>query len=297
MQCPLCGSTSVRTKYSLDKEHSILFCSQCTLQYLSPQLSDEALQQLYSEKYYSSWGIKGQEENESTRQMKMATFSLRMNLIKQFRSSGKVLDIGCATGYFLEVAKEEGFEAYGVEYSAYAAQIAQNKFGVNNIFKGTLEQCNFPSKYFDVIAMSDLIEHVRDPIQTMSKAASLLKNDGVIMIMTPDSNSLSRFLMGKKWGHYKLEHFFYLNSTSMKFLASKCSLEANYFERSKKALNLNYLHTQLKTYKHWLLTPLTNIVHSILPKRINAHNFHIAIGEMVVILKKSPPEESGRHVT
>jgi len=297
MQCPLCGSTSIKAKYSLDKEHSILFCSQCTVQYLSPQLSDKALQQLYSENYYSSWGIKGQEENESTRQMKMSTFSLRMDLIKHYRSAGKVLDIGCATGYFLELVKEEGFEPYGVEYSAYAAHIAQNKFGVKNIFIGTLEQCNFPSKYFDVIAMSDLIEHVRDPIQTLSKAAFLLKDEGVIMIMTPNTRSLSRCLMRKKWAHYKLEHFFYFNRLSMNFLASKCSLEHICFERSKKALNVNYLYTQFNTYKHWLLTPLINIAHSILPARINAHNFHIAIGEMVVILKKSPPEESGRHVT
>jgi len=70
-----------------------------------------------------------------------------MHLIKQYRSTGKVLDIGCATGYFLEVAEEEGFEPFGVEYSAYAAEIAQNKFGVNNIFNGTLEQCNFPERY------------------------------------------------------------------------------------------------------------------------------------------------------
>lgn len=297
MQCPLCGSTSVRTKYFLDEEHSILFCSQCTIQYLSPQLSDQALQQLYSENYYASWGIKGQEENESTRQMKMATFSLRMQLIKQYRGTGKVLDIGCATGYFLEVAKEGGFEPYGVEYSAYAAHIAQNKFGIDNIFIGTLEQCNFPRKYFDVIAMSDLIEHVRDPIQTLSKAASLLKEDGIIMIMTPNKSSISRVLMRKKWTHYKLEHFFYFDRFSMNFLANKCNLECAHYERSKKALNVDYLHTQFNTYKHWLLTPLINIAHSILPARINAHNFHIAIGEMVVILKKGHPEESGRHVT
>lgn len=297
MHCPLCGATPVRIKYSIDTEHNIIYCSQCTVQFLSPQLSDEALQQLYSENYYSSWGIKGQEENDSTRQMKIATFSLRMDLIKQFRSGGKVLDIGCATGYFLELSTKEGFEPYGVEISAYAAQIAKSKFGAANIFVGTLEQCSFPNRYFDVIAMSDLIEHVRDPIQTLSKAASLLKDDGVILIMTPNTGSLSRVIMGKKWTHYKLEHFFYFNRLSMNFLANKCKLEAGYFERSKKALNLDYLHTQFKTYKHWLLTPLTNIAHSILPQRVNAHNFHIAIGEMVVILKKSPPEESGRHVT
>ena len=92
--------------------------------------------------------------------------------------------------------------------------------------------------------------------------------------------------MGRRWTHYKLEHFFYFNKQSMDFLAAKCGLQVVHYERSKKALNIDYLHTQLNVYRHWFLTPLINAFHALLPAKINARNFYFSIGEMVVILKK-----------
>src|SRR5215471_20143032 len=184
MHCPLCASLQVRKKHAIGSGHAIYRCSRCQLEFLFPQLTDEDLKTLYAEDYYASWGLQGNKENESTRQMKLDTFHLRWKLIKQFCKTGKVLDVGCATGYFLELAQQEGFEAFGVEFSEYAAQKARQKFGTDNIFNGTLEQCEFTSNFFDVIAMSDLLEHVRDPASTILKAATLLKDNGVIMIMT-----------------------------------------------------------------------------------------------------------------
>jgi hypothetical protein len=60
-----------------------------------------------------------------------------------------------------------------------------------------------------------------------------------------------------------------------------------YYERSKKALNLDYLHTQFRTYRHWLLTPLVGALHGLLPGSWNARNFYFSIGEMVVVLEKN----------
>lgn len=286
MDCTICKSTEIEINFNLTEDRQILRCLNCGVECLSPQLSDEQLKILYSENYYRAWGIQGEEENEITKEMKIATFQLRLNLIRQFVSSGKVLDVGCATGYFLEIAKTNNFEPHGVEFSEYSAAIAKKKFGDTNIFLGTLEQCNFENKSFDVIAMSDLIEHVRIPKQTLSKAKELLKEDGVIMIMTPDTKTLSNKLMGKRWTHYKLEHFFYFSQSSIGYLAEQCGLKVLHYERSKKALTINYLHTQFNVYKHWLLTPFINFMYFLLPKKVAAKNFYFSIGEMVVILKK-----------
>jgi len=125
----------------------------------------------------------------------MASFQLRLSLLKQFCKSGRILDIGCATGYFLEAAQQEGYEPFGVEYSGWAARIAQDKFGTDNIFTGILEQSHWEQGSFDIITMFDLFEHVRHPAQMLSLTASLLKKDGLIMIMTPDTGSLSHAFM------------------------------------------------------------------------------------------------------
>lgn len=286
MECPVCCSKQVEIKFNLTDEHQVLSCLACGVEFLFPQLSDEALKKLYSENYYQSWGIQDEQENESTKQMKIATFRLRLRLIKQFISSGKILDVGCATGYFLEAAKEENFQPYGVEFSEYSSALAKKKFGEQNIFCGTLEESNFAPQLFDAITMFDLIEHVRIPEQTLTKAAEMLKENGIIAIMTPDTKTLSNGLMGRRWTHYKPEHFFYFSNSSIHYLAQRCGLKVVHYEHSKKALNINYFHTQLNAYKHWLLTPFINLLHSILPGSLTARNFYFSIGEMVVILKK-----------
>jgi 2-polyprenyl-3-methyl-5-hydroxy-6-metoxy-1,4-benzoquinol methylase len=284
--CPVCRNPEPAFYFNYNASQSIYKCSQCTLQYLLPQLDETALTKLYSENYYLAWGLKGDVENESIKHMKISTFNLRLNLIAQFNKTGKILDVGCATGYFLEAAKAKAYDTYGVEFSDYSANLAKNKFGNKNIFKGTLEQCDFENGTFDIIAMSDLIEHVRNPIETLNKAHQLLNTNGIIMIMTPDTGSLSYKLMKQKWTHYKLEHFYYFNKEALQQVALQSGFELIHYEQAKKSMNIDYLHTQLNVYRNRLFTPLINLLYFILPKAVLRKIFNLTLGEMVVILRK-----------
>jgi SAM-dependent methyltransferase len=286
MDCPICSSTIIATKHAMGNERSVQRCGQCSTEFLFPQLDDEALQQLYSESYYAAWGLKGDGDNEATRQMKMATFELRLNLLALLGKQGRLLDVGCATGYLLEAAQVRGWAPYGVEYATWAAAIAQKKFGHGAIFNGTLEQCSFPENFFDAIVMTDLIEHVRRPQETLLKASKLLKDDGLLLIVTPDTAAFSHHLMGKRWTHYKPEHFFYFNRRSFQYLANNGGWEIIHYGKAAKALNIDYFHTQFNVYPHWLLTPLVNILHTLLPRSAGKRNFFLSIGEMVLVLKK-----------
>jgi 2-polyprenyl-3-methyl-5-hydroxy-6-metoxy-1,4-benzoquinol methylase len=284
MKCIICESEVIKIK---DIKKNIHHCLNCKTQFISPQPTDEQLDELYSENYYKSWGISGQSENEAVKRMKIDTFDLRLDLIQQYKRNGRILDVGCATGFFLEAAKSRYFDPYGVEFSSYSSEIAKNKFGDNHIFHGILEESNFPDKFFDVIAMSDLIEHVRDPREILKKAKNLLKDDGAIMIMTPDCGSLTNKIMGKKWVHYKHEHVYYFNKNSMNLLAKKIGFKLIHYERARKSMNLRYFHTQFSVYPHWLLTPLVKLLYSISSEKLRNNNFEITMGEMVVILKKA----------
>jgi 2-polyprenyl-3-methyl-5-hydroxy-6-metoxy-1,4-benzoquinol methylase len=292
MICKLCQSSGVAHKFNLTPQLEIFSCTNCEVQFMSPQLNDEELTELYSETYYKSWGIQGDSENESAKQMKIATFLLRLKKIKEYVASGKVLDVGCATGFFLEAARDLGYETYGVELSEYSSQIAKKKFGNGNIVNGTLENATFQSGLFNVISMFDLIEHVRVPLDVIKKAGTFLDKEGIIIITTPDTGSLSHKLMRSKWTHYKKEHFYYFNLQALKILAEQANMRIVYQESSKKALNIDYLHTQLNVYRHWLFTPLINIVYIILPSKLTRCNFHISIGEITVILKNKKSTEN-----
>ena len=286
MICKVCGSTEAHHKFNLTEKLEIFSCKNCEVLFMEPQLNDEEITLLYSELYYKSWGISGDSENEVSKQMKIDTFLLRLQEIKKYVPTGKVLDIGCATGFFLEAARSLGYDPYGIELSEYSSNIAKRKFGKEAIFNGKLEDCDFKPEFFDVITMFDLIEHVRIPSEVLADAARLLKPNGIIMITTPDNKSLSNKLMGRRWTHYKKEHFYYFDHQSLDYIAKKNNLEILLSESSKKALNIEYLHTQLNVYKHWLFTPVINLAHFILPKSAAKKNFHLAIGEITVVLKK-----------
>ena len=284
MTCPVCGSNTCRTA-AAPGQMTVYRCLNCGVHFLHPQLTDGELNKLYGKSYYKSWGVADRVENESVKRMKTDTFDLRLDLIADYKCAGNILDVGCATGYFLEAAARRGFQVYGVELSDYSCAIAKRNFGDDRVYQGVLENCPFPEYHFDVIAMSDLLEHVRDPIKTLRTARRLLKKDGIIMIMTPDMDSLSRKVMQGKWTHYKAEHFFYFNRRSMNYLADQSGFASEYFETAKKSMNLEYIYTQFKAYPHWLLSPVSGLLHRLLPRALLTRNFHITMGEMVVILK------------
>ncbi len=266
-------------------EYRVHTCLNCKGRFLMPQPEDSFLRELYSRSYYDAWGI--QEDTAAVREMKISTFIFRLKTIHRYKRSGNILDVGCATGFFLEAASMLGFKPFGVEFSDYSAKVAQSKFGNDAIFEGTLEECQFPDGSFDVIAMSDLLEHVRNPHDVLEKTRRLLKDDGIVMVMTPDTGSLTHRIMQGKWVHYKIEHLFYFNKESIAALAGLHGFEVIRREPARKTLNLAYFYHQFKVYPHWLLTPCLKLIHSLLPEKLLRFNFNVTIGEMVVVLKKS----------
>jgi len=286
VNCPVCGSGPLKRGRALGAGflHS---CLSCTARFISPQPTDAELKDMYGEGYYGSWGLSGGGEQDALKAMKTATFGLRLDLISRYKTAGDILDVGCATGFFMEAAEKRGFRAYGVEISDYSSAAAAAKFGAGRVHHGVLEDCPFPEKSFDAIAMSDLLEHVRDPLRTLAAARRLLRDDGMIMIMTPDTGSLTARLMGARWTHYKPEHLFYFNRRSLSLLAKKSGFEAVRFEAARKAMNLEYLRTQFAAYPHPLLTPASALLARITPRGARSGNFFLTMGEMTAVLRPS----------
>jgi SAM-dependent methyltransferase len=280
--CPLCGGTTIRKKYA-DSRLPVWSCD-CGAVFLSPFLSPDELKKLYSEAYYEPWGLAAEKE-EGLRQMKLRTFTARLKKISRFLKTGKVLDVGCATGYFLEAAEAAGWETYGVEVSEYSSRLAQKKFG-NRIFTGTLEEAKFADKTFDLITLSDLLEHIRDLDAFMQEVVRILKPSGLLMIVTPNAASLSCRMMGAKWSHYKSEHLHYFSPGTIKPLLKKSGVTPIFVEASPKYLNLAYIISQFRTYQHPALTPLLSAAARLFPQKIQQANFPLLCGEMLALARK-----------
>ncbi|MFC1813513.1 class I SAM-dependent methyltransferase [Thermodesulfobacteriota bacterium] len=98
---------------------------------------------------------------------------------------GTVLDVGCATGQFLEVAREKGWQAVGIDVSEWVCNYLMNK-GFTGIHNCTLEEANFPNEMFDAVHMNHVLEHIPLPGKFITEAFRILKPGGLIMIEVPN---------------------------------------------------------------------------------------------------------------
>jgi SAM-dependent methyltransferase len=113
-------------------------------------------------------------------------------------SDGRILDVGCSTGIFLDAMRSKGWETIGVEISAEAVQYAQHRFGLD-VFPGQLSDNQFDPESFDAITLWNVFEHLFEPFETLKETYRLLKNEGVLIMVFPSWESLDRQIFGESW--------------------------------------------------------------------------------------------------
>ena len=138
---------------------------------------------------------------------------------------GRLLDVGCGLGFFVKrVAEVPGWDAHGYEISPQAVAFARERLGLANVFCGKVESSGFPSGSFDVITLWDVIEHIPDPDPLLSYLGSLLRDDGMLCLHTPNATiqlpkaKLKRRLRGMSPGLHYLEARDHINIYRMSTL-------------------------------------------------------------------------------
>jgi SAM-dependent methyltransferase len=149
-----------------------------------------------------------------------------------------LLDVGCGSGRYLDRARSLGWETHGVEPSQEAAEIA-NANG-HKVVVGDIANSDYPSNSFDYIQFWHVLEHIHDPMNTLRRARSWLKDTGTVGIAAPNADSLGAFMFGNHWFHLDApRHLFAFNPTSIARLLS----------------DSGFLMTEFETYSHlsdWL---------------------------------------------
>lgn len=111
--------------------------------------------------------------------------------------SGKLLDVGCGSGVWLEWIRKLGWDVQGVDFDPEAVKAA--RLAGLNVKCGSVEDQNYPSGSFDAIILYHVIEHVPDPIATLRECARLLKSGGTLVIGTPNGASLGHRFFKQDW--------------------------------------------------------------------------------------------------
>jgi len=144
----------------------------------------------------------------------------RVRYVWEFVNSlrpGNILDVGCGLGSFLSAVSNE-WQKYGIEVSRDAGKYAEKEC---NLHLGTLDDSPYEKNFFDCIVMYHVIEHVEDPIKTIKKINTLLAEDGILIIGTPDFDSGCARRFNDKYRLLGPEHIRLFSNDSMhRFLRS-----------------------------------------------------------------------------
>ncbi|WP_157083164.1 class I SAM-dependent methyltransferase [Novosphingobium lentum] len=169
------------------KGYRLVACTACGLAFIANPPDAAELERLYSSatSYHTDLAAPG-----SALFLRMEGIAHdHLAVVRQVASSGDLLDVGCSTGQWLTLARSQGFDVAGVEFSAESAQFARDRFGLT-VDRGSIHECTRPDASVDVLTMFDVIEHVPDPSADIAAAFRLLRGGGQFVLSTPNIDGL-----------------------------------------------------------------------------------------------------------
>jgi len=244
----------------------------------------EDMKHFYSENYFvSDDSLKiGYEHYFNAKDNIIKTFQRRANLLQKYHNKpGRLLDVGCAAGFYMEVAKERGWDVSGVDISQICAAYAKDNFGIE-IENGLLTETGFKSESFDMITMWDYLEHSITPKEDIIKSWDLLAKDGLLAIATPDISSLPSRIFKSNWIGIKLEeHFYYFSRDSLKKILKEIGFSVVDIFYIGKYVSSAMVADRLVYYNRFLSQRLGNIL-----KRMNFSFYCNPFDIMLIVGKK-----------
>ena len=189
--CPLCGSINTKEIARVDEKFKLAKCRNCGFVFAIPRPSMEELNEYYNTDYKYNY------EPEPLSKEKVASSVKQLHhLIKLYNPNTRdILDIGCSYGHTIYGLKQYGYNVEGTELSISACEFASKYYGLK-IYNSEFPPDELQENY-DVILMSQLIEHVLDPLLFLKKAKSYLKDGGIVFIGTPNTNCILFDIFGK----------------------------------------------------------------------------------------------------
>ncbi|WP_017670561.1 class I SAM-dependent methyltransferase [Blastomonas sp. AAP53] len=184
--CNHCGSRDARLAARVDG-YTLVRCVACDLAFVADPPSPERLSALYqaSNEYHRT--LHDPASGDYARMAKVACEHLAF--VRRWASGGRLVDVGCSTGLFLNEALRVGFDVSGVEFSATSAQFARDQFGIR-VIDGDIHALDPAPESLDILTMFDVIEHVRDPASDIAAAYRMLKPGGLFIVSTPNIDGL-----------------------------------------------------------------------------------------------------------
>lgn len=223
--CVLCGPVPA-VPVEIRDGFRIVRCQRCGLIFVHGWQTLGGLDELYSPAYFRHDGASsvGYGDYLGHRALHLRNARALLTLLEREipGPSRRIVDIGCAHGFFLAAARDRGWTGYGVDISAEAVRYARETLGLA-VLRGEVEQAGFEPGSFDAVALLGTIEHLPDPLRTLRAAARLLRPEGHLLITTLDVEGALR--------HYEWkppEHLYYFSFRTLAALVRAAGLDVQW---------------------------------------------------------------------
>lgn len=256
-ECPFCGGREGRVVVPASRTPSrlsVVRCAGCDLIFAHPRPSSLHLESRYTADYFRTPTPNdgGYEDYRGDEPLIRKTFLRRLPLFQSPSSASSekkaLLDVGCATGIFLDLMARRGWDVHGVDVSEYAAAAARGR-GVS-ILGRRLDDVEGSRPRFDVITLWDVIEHLENPLAALARCYALLRPGGRLVLTTPDASSGLARLLGRRWLGFRPvgEHVFFFGKKTIRAHVEKVGFRVLRVAPVGKYFNPERLLTRLCYY-------------------------------------------------
>lgn len=214
--CAICGDSHPRFLLS-HSAFRIVRCARCGLVFVNPRLRLPLIESEYGPQF------DGFDPKHTGKKLRTARKLICQ--IERFKKKGRLLEIGCGTGNFLQTALEKNWEVEGTEISDFAVRVVHDKLGIK-IHRGPIERLPLQPASFDVVCLFEVIEHLTHPLASMRRVAQLLRPGGLLALSTPNIETLVFKYVGKKYYQYfPTGHLYYFSPLTLKHLLQTAGFE------------------------------------------------------------------------
>ena len=274
--CRLCRSPYYHILF-IKENYNVAKCDTCGMVFLDFDPDEKFFTDYYSKEFFNDKGTKhAYNDYEKEAGSLKKSFIRRSDIIKKYKDNGSLLDLGCATGAFMETASKY-WQVAGVDISEYA--ISQAKLKNLDVFCGELKDSLYVKQKFDVIPLWDTIEHVSNPKLTIQQADKILNTGGILALTTGDIDSVFSKLCGRFWHLYNIpQHLSFFDKTTVPKLLEDEGFIVREILYLPINLTLDYLLFRLITfYKLDFLRPFYKYLKglNLLDKSININLYDI----------------------
>ena len=242
-RCPLCKGARFKV-FVRAKERTVVECLDCGLRALNPMPSLGDMEEINEETVHPFFSATLEDE-ESYR----LYFARKLDDLRKYAPSGRLLDVGCGAGFFLDAARGRGYQVAGVDLSPVPAAYCRDTLGLD-VTVGSLYAYKAPTGAFDVVTIFQTIEHDPHTAELCAELYRIMAPGGMLMVTTPAADGFVARAMGKRWfGYRNVEHVTFFSRRSL-----RCALEQAGFEivfvdiEHGKRLTAKYVLNRLINY-------------------------------------------------